>query len=74
MDSLIQHLLVTSTSQFDLRGNPKPATQYSYYIGSHGPFLDVFPQGTDTVEAVQAAQQARIDKLRALGALAPASY
>jgi hypothetical protein len=69
MDPLIQHLQVTTTAQFDVRGNPKPATQYSYYIGTHGPFVDVFPAGADTIEAVNAAMQARIDKLRALGAI-----
>jgi hypothetical protein len=70
---LIQHLLVTSTANFGPRGNPKPVVQYSYYVGEHGPFTDQFDKGTDTVEAVQKAMQANIDKLVALGAVAAQS-
>jgi hypothetical protein len=74
MDKLIRHLQVTSTSQFGPRGDPTAATQYSYYIDSHGPFVDIYPKDTDTLEVVQAGMQKRIDKLRALGALSAASY
>jgi hypothetical protein len=69
MDECIKHLQVSTTAQFSPRGDPTPAVQYSYYIGTHGPFTDVFAQGADTVEAVRMAMQARIDKLRQLGAL-----
>jgi hypothetical protein len=69
MDQLIKHLLVSTTANFDARGNTAPVTQYSYYVGAHGPFSDRFPEGQDTAEAVNAAMQARIDKLRAVGAI-----
>jgi hypothetical protein len=73
MDNLIQHLQVTSQSRFDLRGNPHAATQYSYFVLTHGPFVDTFEQDADTPEAVKSAMQARIDKLRAVGAI-PSGY
>lgn len=69
MDQLIKHLQVSTSAQFDVRGNATPATTYTYYIGTHGPFQDVFEQGKDTSEAVMAKMQERIDKLRLLGAV-----
>ena len=69
MNDLIQHLQVTTQTRFDPRGNPKPVTQYSYYILQHGPFTDVYEEGKDTPEAVNAGFTARIDKLRAVGGL-----
>lgn len=69
MNDLIQHMQVTVSTNFDPRGNPKPTVQYSYFIGQHGPFVDRFDEGKDTVEAVAAAMDARIAKLRAVGAL-----
>lgn len=69
MNDLIQHLQVTTQTRFDPRGNPKPVTQYSYYVLRHGPFMDVYDEGTDTPVTVNAGFTARIDKLRAVGGL-----
>jgi hypothetical protein len=69
MNDLIKYLHVTSQTRFDARGNPNAVTQYSYYILNHGPFSDEYTEGKDTPEAVNAGFTARIDKLRAVGAL-----
>ncbi len=69
MHDLITHLQVTTQPNFDRRGNVNSNVQYSYYIGDHGPFVDTYKEGQDTVEAVQAKQGERIEKLRQLGAL-----
>jgi hypothetical protein len=69
----VQSLVVTTGVQHDLRGNPQTVTTYSYFIQGHGPFSDTFLEGTDTVEVVKAAQQARYDKLVAVGAIKPES-
>ena len=71
MNPLIQHLLVTTQPQFTPRGNVVNGVRYSYYIGEHGPFFDDFVKGEDTVAAVQAAMQANIEKLAAVGAIPP---
>ena len=73
MDDLINHLQVTTQPVFDKRGNVTSKVQYSYFIGDHGPFIDVFDEGADTVEAVMAKQQERCAKLRSVGAL-PNNY
>ena len=65
----VQSLQVTTGVVFDQRGNSSEQVQYSYFIQGHGPFTDTFAPGTDTVEAVRAAQQARYDKLVAVGAI-----
>jgi hypothetical protein len=69
MDALIQHLQVTTTPVFDVRGRVKQSVQYSYYVGDHGPFTDVFPVGEDTRGAVLGAMDARIQHLRDVGAI-----
>jgi hypothetical protein len=71
MNPLIMHLLVTSTAAFTPRGGVVPSVQYSYYVGQHGPFTDVFEKGKDTLDAVRAAMQINIDKLAAVGAIPP---
>lgn len=74
MDSdLIQHLLVTTNTRFDVRGTPTEVRQYNYYVGQHGPFTDTYPEGQDTPDAVKAGFQKRIDLLRAVGAIPAAS-
>lgn len=69
MNDLIKHLLVTTQTTFDARGNANPVTAYSYYVLTHGPFVDKYPEGTDTPAAVNAGFTKRIDALRAVGAL-----
>lgn len=71
MDAAISHLQVTTGVTFDVRGNPVNKTFYSYYVDGHGPFKDEFGPGADTPEAVNAAMQARVDHLRAVGAIKP---
>ena len=68
MDYTISHLQVSTQPNFDRRGNVSTGVQYSYFIGAHGPFVDSFKEGEDTGEAVRAAQQKRIEHLRAVGA------
>jgi hypothetical protein len=70
----VQNLQVTTGVVSDLRGNTTEETQYSYFIQGHGPFTDSFPKDKDTVEAVKAAQQARYDKLVAVGAIPAPTY
>lgn len=70
----VQNLQVTTGVEFDQRGTPRTVTTYSYFISGHGPFEDVFAEGADTVEAVQAAQQMRFDKLVAVGAIPAPMY
>lgn len=69
MNDLIKYLHVTSQTRFDPTGNARPVMQYSYFILNHGPFTDVYDEGKDTPDAVNAGFTARIDKLRAVGAL-----
>jgi hypothetical protein len=69
MNSLVRHLQVTSQTRFDERGNPKPVTQYSYYVLQHGPFSDTYEEGQDSPEKVNLGFTARVDKLRAVGGL-----
>lgn len=69
MNPHIKHLLVTTTTTFDARGNPQPVTQYSYYVESHGPFVDKYPEGGDTPEAVNMGFEKRVHQLVAVGAL-----
>ena len=70
----VQNLQVSTGVEFDPRGTGHTVTTYSYFIQGHGPFEDSFPAGADTVEAVQAARQARFDKLVAVGAITAPSY
>ncbi len=69
MNPLIQHLRVTTGTQFSPRGDVSPVVQYSYYVLTHGPFTDVYPEGQDSPDKVNAGFVARIDKLRAVGGL-----
>ncbi len=69
MDDLIQELQVTTQTRFDRSGKVSEIRQYTYFVGDHGPFTDEFSEGKDTPDAVRAAQQARIDHLRAVGAI-----
>jgi hypothetical protein len=68
MEYTVSHLQVTTQPNFDRRGNVSSRVQYSYFIGDHGPFVDTFKEGEDTAAAVMAAQQKRIEHLRAVGA------
>ena len=70
----VQNLQVTTGVQFDPRGNAQRTTTYSYFIQGHGPFEDTFSENTDTPELVKAAQQARFDKLVAVGAISAPTY
>jgi hypothetical protein len=74
MDGQVTHLQITSSGRFDLRGNPYPIMQYSYFIGAHGPFVDEYKLGDDTPEAVKAGFQKRIDHLTAIGAIGRVGY
>lgn len=69
MNPLIQHLQITTQTRFDPRGNPLPITTYSYYVSQHGPFRDDFEKGQDTPEAVLAAMNAQVEKIRAVGGI-----
>jgi len=69
MNDLIRHLLVTSQTTFDARGNANPITAYSYYVLNHGPFVDKYAEGQDAPATVNAGFTKRIDALRAVGAL-----
>lgn len=71
---VVRDIQVTTGVNFGLRGNPTKTVQYSYFIDDHGPFVDTFPEGADTPEAVKAAQQARVDKLRAAGVFHNTTY
>jgi len=74
MDSdLIQHLQVTTNTRFDPRGNPISVRQYSYFVGQNGPFTDTYEEGKDSPDIVKVGFQARIDHLRAVGAIPAAS-
>ncbi len=68
MEYTISHLQVSTQPNFDRRGKVSSNVQYSYFIGDHGPFVDTFAEGQDTIDAVRAAQQKRIDHLRDVGA------
>lgn len=68
----VQSLQVTTGIQHDQRGAAQTFVQYSYFIDGNGPFVDKFLEGQDTVDAVKGAQQARYDKLVAVGAITPA--
>ena len=70
----VQNLQVTTGVQFDPRAKAETIVTYSYFIQGHGPFEDKFTEGTDTPEIVKAAQQARYDKLVAVGAISPNGY
>ena len=70
----VQNLQVTTGVVFDQRGAAQMVTTYSYFIQGHGPFEDKFTEGADTAEAVKAAQQARFDKLVAVGAISGNGY
>lgn len=69
LNPLIRELHVTSAAGFTPRGGVVKQVQYSYFIGDHGPFIDTFTEGEDTLEAIQSAMQVRIDKLATLGAV-----
>lgn len=69
MDANVNHLQVSTQTSFDLRGGAVKRVDYSYFLGTHGPFVDSFAEGADTADAVNAAISARVQKLQALGAL-----
>jgi hypothetical protein len=69
VNPLIKHLLVTSQTTFDARGNANPTNVYSYYVLNHGPFVDKYTDADNTPVNVNLGFQKRIDALRAVGAL-----
>jgi hypothetical protein len=69
MDANVNHLQVSTQTTFDPRGAATKRVDYSYFLGTHGPFTDSFAEGQDTTDAVNAAISARVAKLQALGAL-----
>lgn len=74
MDPNVRHMQVQEVTRFDGRGNPVKKVQYSYLLGSNGPFTDEFAEHADTPEAVNAAIAARVAKLQAVGALPAPGY
>lgn len=65
----IQDLTVAVIPDFQRTGKVTRNVQYTYFIDDHGPFVDVFEEGTDTVDAVKAKQQERIKHLQDVGAI-----
>jgi hypothetical protein len=69
MNDLIQDMTVQTIPQFTRTGQVTRIIQYTYFVGTHGPFIDQFAEGADTVDAVTAKQQERIKHLQDVGAI-----
>jgi hypothetical protein len=67
MDPSVKDLAVTTGVRFFANGDVKPTVKYTYYVGTHGPFTEVYLQGQDTPVQVQADIQQRVNNLRQLG-------
>jgi hypothetical protein len=69
MDAAVKGLTAVGTVKADATGRIFPAVKYTYFVGSNGPFTETYFQGQDTTDRVQADIQARVNQLRALGAV-----
>jgi hypothetical protein len=69
MDPLVQGLTASGTVKVDATGRIFPAVKYTYFVGANGPFTETYFQGQDTPDKVTADIQARVNALRALGAV-----
>jgi hypothetical protein len=69
MDSSVKGLTASGTVKADATGRIFPAVKYTYFVGANGPFTEVYFAGQDTAERVTADVQARVNQLRALGAV-----
>ena len=47
-------------------GKATPVTHVTFYVGSHGPFMKDFEQGSATSDAIQAYIQAKVHELRGI--------
>ncbi len=68
-DPCVLGLTVSSTYKADATGRLFPVIRYTYYVGTHGPFTEEYFKGQDTDYKVQQDIQARVNQLRALGAV-----
>ncbi len=68
-ENLVRDLLIQEVTSFGARGQLIKRVSYSYFVGTHGPFTDLFDNGTDSPEAVMQARNNRIAQLRAIGAI-----
>ena len=62
----INHVHVQERPTFDQRGNVSARVEYSYFVGTHGPFTLTYAKGADTAAQVQADMQAQVQKLKAI--------
>lgn len=55
--------------EFDRNSNPVTYKQYTFYIGSHGPFTEKFYAGEQDTPAVERRINTQVANFRALGVL-----
>jgi hypothetical protein len=60
---------VKDSVEFDRQGNVIKFQQYTFYVGSHGPFTEKFYAGEQDVPAVERRINDRVATLRQLGVL-----
>lgn len=65
--SEVQDVTVKDAIEFDRQGNAIKYQQYSFFIGSHGPFVEKFYAGEQDTPAIERRINDRVQQLRTLG-------
>lgn len=65
----VQDVVVKDAIEFDRQGNAVKYQQYSFFIGSHGPFVEKFYAGEQDTPAIERRINNRVQQLRTLGVI-----
>jgi hypothetical protein len=67
--SEVQDVSVKDAIEFDRQGNAVKFQQYSFFIGTHGPFVEKFYFGEQDTPAIERRINDRVQQLRSLGVI-----
>lgn len=67
--SEVQDITVRDAIQFDRQGNTVKYQQYTFFIGTHGPFTENFFAGEQDTPAIERRINDRVQQLRSLGVI-----
>jgi hypothetical protein len=66
----VKNLKIKDGVEFDTYGNAVKFKEYTFFIGTHGPFTEKFYAGEQDTPAIERRINLAVQQLRELGALA----
>lgn len=65
-DFKVHDVVVTSSQQFTAAGTLKRLTTVRFWVGTHGPFVEMFEAGSDSAAEIKSAIDRKTAALRSL--------